>query len=163
MNINSFKTMTRKKKIKDLEQIDGKQDEAPEKTTKKTATKPSKKTSVAALEQTNGKIEEAVKTSKELDKILGMRQKNPFDSNSLAEFEESLKGKNLTDLREMCVAAGIFPSGNNTILRKKLSKGFDSFMKGGTSSRLQQVPINERKGLPNSSVQQEIDKIWSNK
>ena len=162
MNINSFKIMTRKKRINDLDQISGKTEKATESSSKKMATKPAQK-KIKKIEQANGKIDEAVKTSKELDKILGMRQKNPFKANTLEEFEESLKGKNLTDLREMCVAAGIFPSGNNTILRKKLSKGFDSFMKGGLASSLSQVPINESRIVPNSALQQEIDRIWSKK
>lgn len=162
MNINAFKTMTRKKKINQLEQANGKI-EGSSKKVSKTKSKTSKKPSVKKMEHANGKIEDAVNVSKELDQILGMRQKNPFKASSLAEFEESLKGKNLTDLREMCVTAGIFPSGNNTMLRKKLLKGFDSFMKGGSASTLSQIPLNEGTDAPKSDVQQRIDEIWSNK
>ena len=124
------------------------------------------KTSVKKVEQIHGKqeteLDKAVKTSKGLDQILGMRQKNPFGSETKAEFEESLKGQNLADLREMAVKAGIFPSGNPTVLRNKLKKGFENHIKGKDGSKAS-VPLQNKSVLPNSDLQQKIDDIWSGK
>jgi len=152
--------MARKKTTKNLKQTNGKL------TTSKANKRPTAKAK-KEIEQIHGKIEndevsETVKKSQALDKILGMRQSNPFKAETLGEFEESLKGKNLTDLRELAVSAGIFPSGNATILRKKLIKGFGDFMKGG-GSRGSSIPVTQPSAFPNSEVQQKIDQIWSNK
>lgn len=152
--------MARKKTNKSLQQVNGKLKTS--KSAKKPATKSTKK-----IEQIHGKVEddpvsETLKKSKALDQILGMRQSNPFKSESLSDFEESLRGKNLTDLREIAVTAGIFPSGNPTILRKKLIKGFQDFMKGGNNNSAS-IPIDQPSKFPNSEKQARINDIWSNK
>ena len=133
---------------------------------KKKNTKTSAKKSVKKVEQIHGKqeteLEKAVKTAKGLDQILGMRQKNPFNAETKAEFEESLKGQNLADLREMAVKAGIFPSGNATVLRNKLRKGFENHIKGKDGAKTS-VPLQNNSALPNSDLQQRINDIWSGK
>ena len=132
---------------------------------KKNSKKPLKK-SEKVVEQIHGKeesdLDKAIKTSRGLDEILGMRQKNPFNAETEASFEESLKGQNLADLREIAVKAGIFPSGNATILRNKLRKGFHDFMKGKNGTKAS-VPITNNSTLPNSELQQKINDIWSGK
>ena len=136
---------------------------AKKQTKKSTASK--RKTSVKELEsmeQTNGKIEDVVSSARDLDQILGMRQKNPFGTTVLAEFEESLSTMNLTDMREVAVTAGIFPSGNRTVLKRKLIKGFSSFCKGFENSR-PAIPMKNDQTFPNSKMQKEIDAIWSKK
>lgn len=146
--------MARKKTTTNLKQTNGK--------LKSKASKSSKK----EIEQIHGKEEDVISTtvrkSKALDEILGMRQTNPFKVSTIQEFQELLKGKNLTDLREIAVTAGIFPSGNATILRKKLIKGFEDFVKGG-GSRSSSIPINNPAKFPNSDLQKRVDDIWSNK
>ena len=119
------------------------------------------------IEQVHGRIEEdivseTVRKSQALDEILGMRKNNPFKASNMQEFEESLKGKNLTDLREIAVTAGIFPSGNATVLRKKLIKGFEDFAKGG-GNRKPVIPINDSSKFPDSDLQKRVNDIWSNK
>tara|TARA_Y100000592_G_C5262049_1_gene217842 strand:- start:64 stop:525 length:462 start_codon:yes stop_codon:yes gene_type:complete len=152
--------MARKKTNKSLQQVNGKLKTS--KSAKKPATKSTKK-----IEQIHGKIEEdtissTVRKSKALDQILGIRQNNPFKCDNLSDFEESLRGKNLTDLREIAVSAGIFPSGNPTILRKKLIKGFQDFMKGGGRDSAP-IPVDQPSKFPNSEKQARINDIWSNK
>ena len=141
---------------------------AKKQTKKSTAsTRPASKRKTAvkkleSIEQVNGKIESAVSAAQDLDKILGVRQKNPFGTSSSAEFAQSLSSMNLTDMREMAVTAGIFPSGNRTILKKKLIKGFDSFSKGFENSK-PVIPVNGSAHLPDSETQKKIDEIWSKK
>lgn len=115
-----------------------------------------------SMEQTHGKLESVISAAQDLDKILGLRQRNPFKSSSLEQFEQSLSSMNLTDMREMAVSAGIFPSGNRTILKKKLIKGFSSHHKGLDNSRVA-VPVKNKLNFPDSSLQKEIDAIWSKK
>jgi len=150
--------MARKKQIKDLDQIDGKAKPSPRKRVKK---------KIQEVEHINGKVElspvdKAKQAAQDLDKILGMRQKNPFDAKSMAQFEDNLKGKNLTDLREMAVKAGIFPSGNPTLLRKKLKKGFEDYIKGKDGSQ-PTIPLNNKNAFPSSKAQEEVNKIWARK
>jgi hypothetical protein len=146
--------MARKKTVKSIETIDGK-------------AKVSRSKKVKEIDQVHGKVEEdivsqTVRKSEALDQILGMRQKNPFSARNIEDFQSFLQGKNLTDLREIAVGAGIFPSGNATVLRKKLIKGFEDFIKGGSSQR-PSIPINDSSKFPDSDLQSRINNIWSNK
>jgi len=131
------------------------------KSTAMTSKKPVAK-KLESMEQTHGKLESVVGAAQDLDKILGIRQKNPFKSTSLEQFEEALSSMNLTDMREMAVTAGIFPSGNRTVLKKKLIKGFSSYCKGLDNSRAV-IPVKNNSTFPDSSLQKEIDAIWSKK
>ena len=139
--------------------------------TKKTAKKTTKKTTTDSLEQTHGKLEEtskedqvesAVAKARDLDSILGMRKMSPFGTASLAVFEEDLAEMNLTDMRELAVKSGIFPSGNRTILKKKLLKGFSAYNKGAGETAAN-IPLNKRTSLPDSGLQKSIDDIWAGK
>jgi hypothetical protein len=138
---------------------------------KKTTKKTTKKKSIDSLEQTHGKLEDthkedqiesAVTKARELDVILGMRKMSPFGTASLAVFEEDLAGMNLTDMRELAVKSGIFPSGNRTILKKKLLKGFSAYNKGAGEAAAN-IPLNKRTSLPDSELQKSIDDIWAGK
>jgi len=151
--------MAKRKQTKKITQVNGKAI-----STKKAAQKPSKsKIKDQVHGRVEGEVEEAVEKSKTLDRILGMRQKNPFGATSQAEFEEFLLGKNLTDLREIAVNAGIFPSGNPTILKKKLIKGFQNFIKGkGDNAASSSIPVNNST-RPDSDLQKKVDEIWSRK
>ena len=133
---------------------------ARKKTTKSKKSAPRKK--IEDMEQANGKLENIVSAAQDLDQVLGLRQKNPFGATSIAEFEGNLSSMNLTDMREMAVNAGIFPSGNRTVLKKKLIKGFDSFCKGHQESK-PSIPIQNTDRFPNSEMQKKIDEIWSKK
>jgi|TARA_A200000159_G_scaffold146005_1_gene152021 hypothetical protein len=146
------RTTSSKKKTSELEQTHGKVVNSPTKKTKK---------DIQDMEQVHGKLEGAVSASKKIDKILGMRQKNPFGVTDQLSFDLSLKGKNLTDLRELAVAVGVFPNGNPTLLRNKLRKAFAEFIRGKDSSSVQ-IPMNNSK-LPNSDLQQKINSIWQGK
>ena len=130
-----------------------------------------KKKSIDSLEQTHGKLEEvsqedkiqtAVTKARELDAILGMRKMSPFGTASLAVFEEDLSVMNLTDMRELAVKSGIFPSGNRTILKKKLLKGFSAYSKGGTDAAVS-IPLNKKTSLPDSDLQKTVNDIWAGK
>ena len=131
---------------------------------KKTNTSKKKK----PVEQIHGKdesveseIQSKVKLAQDLNQILGLKKKNPFGVNTEEELVESLSSMNLTDMRELAVHAGIFPSGNRTVLRKKIIKGFNSYTKGG-SQEIKSIPVNNVRA-PDSELQKKIDSIWNKK
>jgi len=114
------------------------------KTTKKNvkASEASKKREkLEGLQQTTGKDYEAkVNEARELEKILGFAKANPFNATSEEDLERSFSDMNLTDLQTLAVKAGVFPSGNKTVLKNKLRKNFQSHLQKA-SVQVTQSPL----------------------
>jgi len=90
-----------------------------------TKTSSRKKTPLEDLQQTNGKLyEPTIDQVRKLEEILEVKKTNPFGTNDLRIFEENVASMNLTDMQEVAVRAGVFPSGNRTVLKNKLIKAF---------------------------------------
>lgn len=87
---------------------------------------PRKNNKKVKIELANGKKENSKKRS--VEEILGVYEKNNFNANNAAEFECNLKQMGLTQMQEMAVSAGIFPSGTKPMLRNKLIKAFKEYM-----------------------------------
>ena len=102
---------------------------ARKKTTKKSKT----------MEYSDGKdhLQEAVKEAQSLEDMLGARQKNPFGASEASEFETNLDSMQLTELQELAVNAGVFPSGTKLTLKNKLKKAFRQYTHGGSSKIVQ--------------------------
>jgi len=66
-----------------------------------------------------------------LEKIMGVHQINPFKTNDLEIFQENLASMNLTDMQRLAVKAGLLPSGNRSMLKNKLLKEFKARSYGG--------------------------------
>lgn len=66
-----------------------------------------------------------------LEKIMGVQQINPFKTNNLEIFQEDLSSMNLTDMQRLAVKAGLLPSGNRSMLKNKLLKEFKARSYGG--------------------------------
>jgi hypothetical protein len=113
-------------------------------------------------ESVTDELQAKVQLQKDINEIMGIKKNNPYKVNSARELEETLSSMNLSDMREMAVAAGIFPNGNRTVLKKKIEKGFSEYMRGGAEN-VKQIPINNSTRAPNSELQKEIDEIWSRK
>jgi hypothetical protein len=89
--------------------------------------KTTKKAELKDLNLTTGKkYENSVETVKKLEEILDVRKNNPYGTNDARVFEENMASMSLSDLQEIAVRAGVFPSGNRTILKNKLTKAFKS-------------------------------------
>jgi hypothetical protein len=114
-------------------------------TSKSTASKKStakKKVSLDSLQQTNGKTyEDQVARARELEDVLGIAKINPFKTNDKRIFKEMLEEMNLTDLQAFAVKAGVFPSGNKTVLRNKIKRAFDASLHGKGSVQVMGEPI----------------------
>jgi len=77
------------------------------------------------LTTTNGKsYEKTVEVVKKLEELLDVKQTNPFGTQDSRILEENLSEMNLSDMQALAVRAGIFPNGNQTILKQKLLKAF---------------------------------------
>jgi hypothetical protein len=129
----------------------------------------SKQTNKKITDQVHGKdesprdeVQARIKLQKDLNEIMGIKKSNPYKVNSEKELNEALSSMNLSDMREMAVSAGIFPSGNRTVLKKKLEKGFSEYSRGG-SQDVKTIPMNNSARAPDSKLQKEIDEIWSRK
>ena len=61
---------------------------------------------------------------KKLEELLDVKQTNPFGTQDSRIFEENISEMNLSDMQALAVRAGIFPNGNQTILKQKLLKAF---------------------------------------
>lgn len=117
---------------------------ANEKTTKKSSkASAGKRVKLEELNQTTGKsYEEQVSRAKELEDILGVKKISPFKTNDKRIFKEMLEDMNLTDLQAFAVKAGVFPSGNKTVLKNKIKRAFESSLVGQGSIQVMGQPIN---------------------
>jgi len=81
----------------------------------------------------DGKIQERsdVEKVRDLEDLMRGSLHSPFKIKTKEEFERKMAAMNLIDMQSMAVAAGIFPSGNKSILRKKLRKEFEKYERGG--------------------------------
>lgn len=96
---------------------------------KRAASKASKKPSdkLQNLKITNGKsYQQDVERVRKLEELLEVHQTNPFGTSDLRIFQENLAEMNLTDMQAVAVRAGVFPSGNQTLLKQKLIKAFQA-------------------------------------
>ena len=101
----------------------------PKQKTKRAASKSSTKTKdpLQNLKITNGKsYEEDINRVRKLEELLDVKQTNPFGTSDIRVFEDNLASMNLTDMQAVAVRAGVFPNGNQTILKQKLIKAFKS-------------------------------------
>ena len=105
------------------------------KKTKRTKT-PTKK---PAIEFADGRDHLAVEAeeARNLEDILGFKEINPFGVSSADEFDSTLEELQLTNLQEMAVNAGVFPSGTKATLKNKLRKAFAEYTQGGKKKVVQ--------------------------
>jgi len=101
---------------------------------KSTATK-TKKPSKKPLEFADGKdhLTEESKEAKNLEQILAGNKDNPFKTSNASEFESGLDSMNLTEMQELAVKAGVFPSGTKMTLKTKLKKAFKQYSLGSAN------------------------------
>jgi len=95
--------------------------------------KTKKKTTTKIENFADGKIQERnhIEKVRDLEDLMRGSLHSPFKIKTQEEFERTMASMNLIDMQSMAVAAGIFPSGNKTTLRKKLKKEFERYQKGG--------------------------------
>ena len=99
----------------------------------------------------------------ELDEIERVRKlteippENSFGVRTESEFENLIESSQLTQLQEMAVKAGIFPSGTKPTLKNKLRKAFQKTKKPGSNVQITKpiVDPNSEKGKSLIKLMQE--------
>lgn len=120
---------------------------------KKGQNKPAKK--ITEFSDGKNHIEEEAGYARSLEDMIGRKRKSPFGAQSLEEFERNLANMQLTQMQELAVKAGVFPSGTKITLKSKLIKAYRQQAQG--ASKVVQVtkPIVE----PGSQKEKDILKI----
>jgi hypothetical protein len=77
------------------------------------------------------------KEARSLEDLLGFKETNPFGVSSAEEFDSTIEELQLTNLQELAVKAGVFPSGTKATLKAKLRKSFNQYTHGGARKVVQ--------------------------
>jgi len=97
-------------------------------TAKKESPKGSPKDKLDSLNYIDGKS--TVEQIKDLENLVGIRETNPYGTTSLDVLTARFSDMNMWELQEFAVKVGVFPSGNRTVLKNKLTKEFLAYNKG---------------------------------
>lgn len=84
------------------------------------------------IEYSDGKnhIAEEAQEARNLEQIIGRKQKSPFQQENFADFQQSIDSMQLSQLQELAVKAGVFPSGTKLTLKNKLIKAYKQSKQG---------------------------------
>lgn len=93
--------------------------------------------------------------ARNLESMLTRKTRNIFAAESLEAFESSLASMQLSQMQELAVKAGVFPSGTKFTLKNKLIKAYRQYIQGSNKSIQVTKPIVE----PGSKKEQELLKI----
>lgn len=114
------------------------------KTTKKTTTKPSAKKK--SMQYADGKVADSRQNlAKTVEELMGVKSRDPFKLASGESFEEAVSTMGLSQLQEIAVEAGVFPSGTKTTLKNKLMKEYENRTHGRYGASSQSKPIVDPK------------------
>jgi len=115
-----------------------------------------KKTTKKTMQYADGKaIDNRKDVAKTVEELMGVKSKNPFHVASGESFEEAVKTMGLSQLQEIAVNAGVFPSGTKTTLKNKLIKEYENRTQGRYGASTQTKPIVD----PNSQKAKDILRI----
>jgi hypothetical protein len=118
--------------------------------TKKQATK-----KIQEFSDGKNHIEEEANYVRGLESMIGRPKRNVFGSESLEEFEGSVANMQLSQMQELAVKAGVFPSGTKVTLKNKLIKAYKQHTQGSMNCVQVTKPIVE----PGSDQEKELLKI----
>lgn len=114
---------------------------------KTNTTKKNKKTE---MEVADGRSE--IEAAESLESLIGIAKRNPFQMSNGSDFESSLAGMNLTEMQELAVKAGIFPSGTKTTLKNKLLKEY----KARSMGKYKKATVEKQAIDPNSQAAKDL-------
>jgi len=114
------------------------------KTTKKTTTKPSAKKK--PMQYADGKVaDNRQDLAKTVEELMGVKSRDPFKLASGERFDEAVASMSLSQLQEIAVEAGVFPSGTKTTLKNKLMKEYENRTHGRYGASTNSKPIVDPK------------------
>lgn len=119
------------------------------KTTKKTTNK-------KPMQYADGKVADNRKDlAKTVEELMGVTSRDPFRVASGESFEEAVTSMSLSQLQEIAVNAGVFPSGTKATLKNKLLKEYENRTHGRYGASTNSKPIVD----PNSQKARDILRI----
>ena len=113
---------------------------------------------VNKMQYADGKLVEDNKRTalaKTVEELMSVKSRDPFKLASGESFDEAVASMSLSQLQEIAVQAGVFPSGTKATLKNKLLKEYENRSHGRYGSSTQSKPIVD----PNSKKAQEILRI----
>jgi hypothetical protein len=98
-----------------------------------------KKATKKPMEFSDGVDHLAAETAeaRNLEDLMGFKETNPFGVSTAEEFDNTIEDLQLTNLQELAVKAGVFPSGTKATLKTKLRKAFNEYTHGGSRKVVQ--------------------------
>ena len=105
------------------------------------------------MEIADGKSD--IEKAENLEALIGVAKRDPFSLASGADFEGSLNSMNLTEMQEIAVRAGVFPSGTKTTLKSKLLKEF----KARAMGKYKKAKVEKTSIDPNSKAADDLLKL----
>jgi len=119
------------------------------KTTKKASTK-------KPMQYADGKVADSRQDlAKTVEELMGVKSRDPFKLASGERFDEAVASMSLSQLQEIAVEAGVFPSGTKTTLKNKLMKEYENRTHGRYGASTTSKPIVD----PNSQKAKDILRI----
>ena len=108
--------------------------------------KSTKKSTKKSMQYADGKISENRKDlAKTVEELMGIKSRDPFKLASGERFDEAVASMSLSQLQEIAVEAGVFPSGTKTTLKNKLMKEYENRTHGRYGASTQSKPIVDPK------------------
>jgi len=124
------------------------------KTTKKTTTKATAKNK--PMQYADGRVIDNRKDlAKTVEQLMSVTSRDPFKLASGESFEEAVASMSLSQLQEIAVNAGVFPSGTKATLKNKLLKEYENRTHGRYGASTNSKPIVD----PNSQKAKDILRI----
>ena len=108
--------------------------------------KTTKKTTKKTMEYADGKVaDNRQDLAKTVEELMGVKSRDPFRLASGERFDEAVASMSLSQLQEIAVEAGVFPSGTKTTLKNKLMKEYENRTHGRYGASTQSKPIVDPK------------------
>ena len=121
-------------------------------TNKKTTTR--KKAQPKTMQYADGRDDRAA-VAKTVEELMSVKTRDPFQLASGENFEDAVASMGLSQLQEIAVKAGVFPSGTKATLKNKLIKEYENRSSGRYGGSSKSQPICD----PNSQKAKDILRI----
>lgn len=105
-------------------------------TTRKTPKTKTKKNSKKTMQYADGRADQRGDLAQTVESLMSVKPKDPFKLSSGEDFGDAVGNLSLSELQEIAVKAGVFPSGTKATLKNKLLKEYENITHGryGASS-----------------------------
>jgi hypothetical protein len=117
--------------------------------------KTTKKKTTKITQYADGKDDDRKDVAKTVEQLMAVKSRDPFKSASGESFEEAVKNMSLSQLQEIAVKSGVFPSGTKATLKNKLLKEYENRSEGRYGAASSSKPIVD----PKSAQAKKILKI----